>query len=140
MTYSLIVIDDINDYTTVSDALARTSTLLAFFELNERDQSARQYTYAEIPAHYVFKQCNENRHKVYKWFKWKPHSNCIGHIYSVSPSKIELFHLRLLLFHRKGVNSFNDLKKVNNVQYSTFSDTCLALGLIEDDEEWSRAM
>ena len=43
-----IVIDDISDDTTVSAALARTSTLLAFFELNARDQSAKQYTYAEM--------------------------------------------------------------------------------------------
>ena len=36
-----IVIDDLNDDTAVSAALTRTSTLLAFFELNERDHSAR---------------------------------------------------------------------------------------------------
>ena len=69
---------------------------------------------------------------MHKWFKRKSHFNCIGRMYSVSPSKIELLRLRLLLLHRKGVTSFNDLKKVNNVQYSTFSDTCLALGLIEE--------
>ena len=60
-----IVIDDINDDTAVS--------------------------YAEIPADYVFKQCNANGNKVHKWFKRKSHLNCIRRMYSVSPSKIELF-------------------------------------------------
>ena len=36
--------------------------------------------------------------------------------------------------------SFNDLKTVNGVQYSTFYETCLALGLIESDEEWNRTI
>ena len=61
-------------------------------------------------------------------------------MYSVNGSKIELLRLRLLLLHRKSVTSFDDLRKLYNVQYSTFSDTCLALGFIKDDEEWSRAM
>ena len=45
-------------------ALSRSSTLLAYFDLNKQDISARQYTYAEIPAHYVFKQYNDNGHKI----------------------------------------------------------------------------
>ena len=35
-------------------ALNQSSTLLAYFDLNKQDISARQYTYAEISAHYVF--------------------------------------------------------------------------------------
>ena len=44
----------------------RSSTLLAYFDFNKRDISARQYTYAEIPAHCVFKQHNDNGHKVFR--------------------------------------------------------------------------
>ena len=43
-------------------------------------------------------------------------------------------------YYCRGVKSFDELKNVNGVQYMTFSETCLALGLIDDDEEWSRAM
>ena len=46
----------------------------------------------------------------------------------------------MLLLHVKGATSFDDLRTVNNVQYNTFVETCLALGLIADDEEWKRAM
>ncbi|XP_011859026.1 PREDICTED: uncharacterized protein LOC105556539, partial [Vollenhovia emeryi] len=36
--------------------------------------------------------------------------------------------------------SFQELKTVNNEVHPTFTAACLALGLIEDDEEWYRAM
>ncbi|XP_032690659.1 uncharacterized protein LOC116853632 [Odontomachus brunneus] len=61
-------------------------------------------------------------------------------MYSVSPTQLELFHLRLLLLTVKGATSFEDLRTVNGEIYPTFTATCLALGLIEDDEEWMRAM
>ena len=48
--------------------------------------------------------------------------------------------MRLLLLHCKGATSFDDLKNINGVQYQLFSEICLALGLIDDDEEWCRAM
>ena len=49
--------------------LNRTSTLLAYFELNKIDHAARQFTYIEIPSYYVYKQHKENGHKVYRWFE-----------------------------------------------------------------------
>ena len=122
------------------ETLPKRSTLLAYFDLNKHDISARQYTYAEIPAHYVFKQHNDNGHNVYRWSNRKSHYNCIGRMYSVSPSQVELFRLRLLLLNYRGAKSFDELKNVNGVWYMKFSETCLTLGLIDDDEEWSRAM
>jgi len=46
-----------------------------------------------------------------------------------------LFHLWLLLLTLKGVTSFNDLRTVNGEVCQSFSAACLALGLIEDDDE-----
>jgi len=66
--------------------------------------------------------------------------NCIGRMYPVSPSQIELFHLRILFLHVRGATSFQELRTVNNKVHQTFTATCLALRLIEDDEEWCRAM
>ncbi|KYN12414.1 hypothetical protein ALC57_15419, partial [Trachymyrmex cornetzi] len=62
------------------------------------------------------------------WGETPDHYNCIGRMYSVSPIQIELFHLRLLLLTVKGAIS------------QSFSTACLALGLIEGDDEWKRAM
>ena len=61
-------------------------------------------------------------------------------MYSVSSSLVELFRLRLLLLNCRGANSFHELKNVNGVQYMTLSEACLALDLIDDDEESSRTM
>ena len=40
----------------------------------------------------------------------------------------------------KGATSFEDIRTVNGETYNTFHSACLALGLIEDDAEWDRAM
>jgi len=63
-------------------------------------------------------------------------------MYSVNPTQTELFHLQLLLLTVKGAMSFDDLRTVNDeiCQYQSFLVACLVLGLIEDDEEWKRAM
>lgn len=75
-----------------------------------------------------------------EWVKRKGYNNTIGRIYSVSPSQVELFHLRLLLLSVKGKKSFEDLCTVDGVVHDKFSSACLALGLIEDDYEWRRAL
>ncbi|XP_048510258.1 uncharacterized protein LOC125500693 [Athalia rosae] len=53
---------------------------------------------------------------------------------------VELFHLRLLLLTVKGAKNYIDLKTVNGNVHQTFTATCLAQGLIEDDEEWKHTM
>ena len=58
-------------------------------------------------------------------------------MYSASPSQVKLFRLRLLLLNCRGAKSVDELKNVNGVQYP---EACLALSLIDDDEDWSRAM
>ncbi|XP_043478187.1 uncharacterized protein LOC122508733 [Leptopilina heterotoma] len=61
-------------------------------------------------------------------------------MYSISPSQSELFHLRLLLIVVKGATSYDHLRTVNNIVHDIFRSACLALGLIEDDGEWERAL
>ena len=120
-----IMIHDIDDDVAVKAALNRISTLSDYFDLNKEGISARQYTYAEVSAHYIFKL----------YFL-----NCIGRMHFVSTSYVKLFQLRLLLLNCRATKSFDELKNLNGVQYMTFPKACLALGVIDDDEEWSRAM
>ena len=61
-------------------------------------------------------------------------------MYSVSPTQTELFHLRLLLLHVKGATSYEGLKTVDGVLQNSYAAACLALGLVEDDDEWIKAM
>ena len=50
--------------------------------------------------------------------------------------KVVLYYLRFLLNVVKGATSYEDIRKVNGVQYETFRDTCYALGLLDDDKEY----
>ncbi|XP_011859152.1 PREDICTED: uncharacterized protein LOC105556668 [Vollenhovia emeryi] len=135
-----IIIENGSDEDTITSALNQVTMLMDYFALNSRDEEAKQYLYIEIPRYYTFKKDKINGRNVSYWSKRKNNYNCIGRMYSVSPTQIELFHLRLLLLTVKGAKSFNDLKTVNGEVYPTFSAACLALGLIEDDDEWKRAM
>ncbi|XP_063990617.1 uncharacterized protein LOC135169496 [Diachasmimorpha longicaudata] len=133
-----ITINEFEDEDGLRSALEKTSMLMEYFSLNQRDPEARNYTYGDIPSHYVYKKLpNSNEHR---WEKRKAHFNTIGRMYSISPTQLELFHLRLLLIAVKGATSFEDLTTVNGQLCNTFHSTCLALGLIEDDREWERAL
>ena len=111
------------------------TTLTAFFKLNEEDPNAHQYLYHEIPQHYTFDQ----RAK-----KWNPRRRqtapIIGRIYQVQPSDPQRFALRLLLLHRTGVTSFEDLRTVQGHIHATFKDAARAMGLLEDDAEHRRCL
>lgn len=124
------------DENEIRNVLERQTMLIDYFALNERDPQASQYLYGDIPSHYVFKKENG----IYHWQQRKAQFNVIGRMYFVSPTHVELFHLRLLLIHVKGAKSFDDLKMVNGEIQESYVAACLKLGLIEDDDEWKRAM
>ena len=115
--------------------VGRNTILTAFFTLNGEDENAHQYLYHEIPQVYTFDQ---------KAKKWKPRQRrtapIIGRIYQVQPSDPQRFALRLLLLHRKGVTSFEDLRTVDGQLHETFKDAARAMGLLEDDSEHRRCL
>lgn len=105
-----------------------TDTMLtAFFKLNQEDPEARQYLYEEIPYHYVFAN-----------HRWKTRERrmdkTVARLQFVYPSSKELFHLRLLLQHVRGPESWDDLLTVNGETYASFSQACVARNLVEDNE------
>ena len=51
----------------------------------------------------------------------------------------DLYFLRLLLNHIKGLTWFADLRKVDEIVYPTFQLACKAYGLLGNDKEWSKA-
>ncbi|XP_034936444.1 uncharacterized protein [Chelonus insularis] len=111
---SIVVHSTENDESIIS-ALDKASMLLEFFALNSRDSEAHNYIYSEITCHYVFKKTNGSEQS--QWHKRQTQFNVIGR-----------------------ATSFDDSKTVNGVTYNTFVDTCLVLGLIEDDDEWKKVM
>ncbi|XP_074356196.1 uncharacterized protein LOC141695887 [Apium graveolens] len=83
------------------------SQLGAFLHLNINDPRARNYTYDQIPEHYIWNEIDG-----------------------------ELWYLRLILSNIRGPTSFESLKTVNGIQYRTFKDACKVYGLLDDDNEW----
>ena len=118
----------------------QTTMLLDYFKLNKENNEAKKYKYVQIPQYYTYKTKQIDGKKVSYWERRQNHFNCLGRIYSVSPSSVDLYHLRLLLSHVKGATSFQDLKTVDGVEQPTFVNACLELSLIEDDDEWRKAM
>ncbi|XP_018307764.1 uncharacterized protein, partial [Mycetomoellerius zeteki] len=54
--------------------------------------------------------------------------------------KIKINDKNVSRWTKRRATSFQNLKVVNGETHQTFPAACLALGLIEDDEEWNRAM
>ena len=58
----------------------------------------------------------------------------------VQPSEGERYYLRILLTYIKGATSFNHLKTINEYVCETFKETCIRLGLLQDDIEWDTCL
>lgn len=61
-------------------------------------------------------------------------------MYFVEPNDSEKVALRLLLLHRKGVMSFEDLKTVDGVSYESFQKAAYQLGLMDGNIEWESVL
>ena len=63
---------------------------------------------------------------------------CVARIRTVSPAKVELFALRLIIMHRR-VSSFEDAKKWEARRYPTYRESAVAMGLYEDGYDFDKA-
>ena len=125
----MMVFDPTADEETImSQAIATTSTLTAWFELNACDQHARQFYYYEVPEHYVWTDDKQ-------WRRRSSGRMSVGRIYNVSHYNTELFALRRLLRVIKGATSFADMSTVDGILHPSFAAACMARGLFVDDTE-----
>ena len=126
----LVVFNANESVQTISSRAEHEQTMLtAYFRLNERDASARPFTYQELPLHFVWDP------KKKEWRR-RMRGGTIGRMYYVPPTAGERFYLRTLLTVVKGPVSWDDLKSFNGKLHDSFYAACLARGLLENDEEW----
>ncbi|KAK1350607.1 ATP-dependent DNA helicase [Heracleum sosnowskyi] len=111
----------------------KVNKLEAFFKLNITDPNARQFTYDQIPHKYVW---NDGANK---WTLRKKGFQ-IGRLIYTHHSSGEIWYLRLLLSKVRGCTSFESLRTVNGVLYSTYHEACKELGLLENDDEWHEVL
>jgi hypothetical protein len=116
----------------------RDTTLTAFFKFNQTEAEARNIIYQDFPKHCTFSSGK------WKWRQTRPSEEdaprTIGRINAVSPVQGERYFLRLLLSHKAGATSFDELKAHEGSVFPTFKATCLAMGLLDDDSEWKRSL
>ncbi|UYV81761.1 hypothetical protein LAZ67_20002254 [Cordylochernes scorpioides] len=117
----------------LENASRRRTTLTAWFQLNCVNVSARSLLYGDIPSAYVFRQ-NQWSARV------RGGALCIGRICSVNPKDSERYHLRLLLLHVAGAQSFEDLRTVDDIVCSTFKEAAQRRGLLADESEWDACL
>ncbi|XP_074327708.1 uncharacterized protein LOC141665621 [Apium graveolens] len=112
-----------------SRAQLNNSKLEAFFLLNQRDENARQFTYDEIPRHYIWNDAQMT------WTVRKK-GLVIGRLVYTHHSTGEIWFLRLLLSKIRGPTSFESLRIMNGVLYPSFKDACKEHGFLDNDSEW----
>lgn len=125
--------------------------LTEWFRMNDKYPKLRKYTYFEYP-----KYCTWNQNGKKKWAlrerdlnsrskpkkkskkkdELKTSEDIVVRVYDVPPKDTERFYLKQLLRHAKGATSFDELKKHNGVQYSSFREVVLHKGLLDDDSIW----
>ena len=107
--------------------------LTAWFELNKIDTSAHNHLYHDIPKYYVWKDDSQ----IWSKRKFDKVSTMIGRMYFINPDQIELYSMRLLLLHKKGATSFEDLRTHDSIYYDSFQACAIANGLLSDDKSWN---
>ena len=113
---------------------ATRTTLTEYFNMNRDDSFARTLIYREFPEHYRW----ISGRKV--WQRRKKQLGQIGRVVYAHPAEGERYFLRVLLNHVRGATSFEHLRTVSGITYSTFRETCEKRGLIETDKSLDDAL
>ncbi|KAG3086459.1 hypothetical protein PI124_g12786 [Phytophthora idaei] len=114
-------------------------TMLArFFELcaseAPENQVAKITFYQDIPKLFRWDT------KAKRWVRRKRYQAALARMIHVSPRDMQRFYMRVLLGHRKGPTSFENLRTVDGVTYDSYRKAALHAGYLEDDSEWVACM
>ncbi len=74
--------------------------------------------------------------------RWTMHKRgfAIGRMYYAHPTSGERYYLRMLLNCVKGATSYEHLRTVDGREHDTFTDACIAMGLLANNNEWHQAL
>jgi hypothetical protein len=123
----------------VEEALAnqQDTMLTRFFDYcRDHPDETRNITYASFPEEYIFEKVGGRK----RWRKRRNQSKTIGRLYNCSPRDMEKYCLRLLLMRVQSPKSFEDIKIVEGVEYSTYREAAVAYGLLNADQEWNNTL
>ncbi|XP_045792199.1 uncharacterized protein LOC123886981 [Trifolium pratense] len=109
------------------------SMFTSWLQANKDYPAARKLTYGQFVTKFTYSKKKKSWTPRKRGFK-------IGRLIWVPPTTGELFYLRMMLTVVKGPMSYEDIKKVRNIQYDTFRDACFAKGFLGDDKEYISAI
>ncbi|KAG2789533.1 hypothetical protein Pcac1_g861 [Phytophthora cactorum] len=112
--------------------------LTRFFELCACEvpdnEVAKSTLYQDIPKLFRWDT------KAKRWVRRNRYQAVLGRMIHVPPRDMQRFYMRVLLCHRKGPTSFENLRTVDGVTYDSYCKAALHAGYLEDDSEWVACM
>jgi hypothetical protein len=124
----LVRYEDSDNLDNVLHMESSSKTMLTeYFRMNAVDIYARNFLYKEFPEYFVWDSSCKS------WRRRKQKRIQIGRLVSAQPAEGERFYLRILLNHVRGATSFEDLRTVEGVIFSSFREAAEKRGLIEAD-------
>lgn len=118
------------------------TTLTEFMHLCQSDEFAETLLYHEVPQYYTWSNKTWSRRKQgqpqqHPGIKKGP---MIGRVYTIHPNLTECYFLRMLLHVVRGPKTYADLRRVDHIEYTTYRETCLARGLLANDQHLINAL
>jgi hypothetical protein len=105
----------------------------SWLQANETYPSARKLTYGQFVTQFTYSKKKKSWSPRKRGFK-------IGRLIWVPPTTGDLFYLRMMLTVVKGPTSYEEIRKVRDIQYLTFREACFAMGFLGDDKEYIGAI
>lgn len=126
------------DNETLPQVVDRTDpdrTMFVQWLLNNRyDEMGRYLTFVTYPKHYRWDASAR------RWFRRRQNVHVVGRMVYAHPASGERFYMRLLLNIVTGATSFEDVRTVDGIVYTTYKEACFHRGLLESDKEWHIAL
>ncbi len=130
-----VTFDDKQSIADILEKGSRDTKLTAWFKLNQIDKDAHKIKYLDLAKYYVWKS------QPRQWTKRKGNPvHSISRMHMINPSDIERYAMRILLLHVYGVTSFEGIRTVDGIIYSTYQEAAIAMGLMQDDSEWDNCL
>jgi hypothetical protein len=96
--------------------------------------TAKDVTYHDMPEHYTYNVV-KGKH-IWSLRAQENRFPTIGRMYQAEKCRTVLYYLRVLLTKRKGIASFEEIRTVEGVVYSTFKEAAVAINFLREDTEW----
>ena len=130
---SVIFEDDDDIDVLLSKPTVKKSMFTAWLQANSIFHEAKDLTYLQFISKFTY---------IAKSRCWRPHKggNTIGRRNWVPPSTTELYYLRMMLVVVKGLTTYEKIRTINGQLYSSFRKACFAMGFLQDDKEYIKAL